>query len=98
MMSVLFARSVTVLWRSAIEMELIGLRQRFEEWVGVWPTVFSAPGRVNLIGEHTDYNDGVVMPSAIGLGTRGGALVRDDRQLVIRSGQFPGGFKFDLNH
>jgi galactokinase len=79
-------------------MELIELSQRFEEWTGVRPTVFSAPGRVNLIGEHTDYNDGFVMPSAIGLGTRVAASARDDGQLVIRSEQFPGEFKFDLDH
>src|SRR5882762_401938 len=69
---------------AGIEMELIELSQRFEEWTGVRPTIFSAPGRVNLIGEHTDYNDGFVMPSAIGLGTRVAAAARDDGQLVIR--------------
>ena len=79
-------------------MELIELSQRFEEWTGVRPAVYSAPGRVNLIGEHTDYNDGFVMPSAIGLGTRVAAAARDDGQLVMRSEQFPGEFKVDLDH
>jgi galactokinase len=59
--------------------------------------VFGAPGRVNLIGEHTDYNDGFVMPCAIGLGTRVAVAAREDRRLLIRSAQFPGEFEFDLN-
>jgi galactokinase len=81
-----------------MEMDPAGLVQRFVEWVGMRPIVFSAPGRVNLIGEHTDYNDGFVMPSAIGLGTRVAASDRADRRLVMRSGQFSGEFEFDLDH
>jgi galactokinase len=76
----------------------IEIGERFAEWVGVQPVVFSAPGRVNLIGEHTDYNDGFVMPSAIGLCARVAASAREDGRLVIRSGQFPGEFEFDLDH
>lgn len=41
------------------------LRRRFHETRGHEPRLFSAPGRVNLIGEHTDYNDGFVLPMAI---------------------------------
>src|ERR1041385_1954216 len=37
----------------------------FEKQYGRKPTVFAAPGRINLIGEHTDYNEGFVMPAAI---------------------------------
>lgn len=48
--------------------------------------VFRAPGRVNLIGEHTDYNDGFVMPVAIDRGTTAALTPRDDRTLVARSG------------
>ena len=43
--------------------------QRFETAHGGSPRVFRAPGRVNLIGEHTDYNSGFVMPAAINLAT-----------------------------
>jgi galactokinase len=45
--------------------------------------VVRAPGRVNLIGEHTDYNDGFVMPAAIGLEIRMAALPTADRRVVI---------------
>ncbi len=40
-------------------------RQFFTEVYGGEPVVYSAPGRVNLIGEHTDYNDGYVLPTPI---------------------------------
>jgi galactokinase len=41
------------------------LASRFQKKFGAIPKIFRAPGRVNLIGEHTDYNDGFVMPAAI---------------------------------
>jgi len=75
-----------------------GLARQFTELFGAPPAIFQAPGRVNLIGEHTDYNDGFVMPAAIGLCTRVAISPRQDRQLVIRSQQFPGHFAFDLDH
>nr|BFF15272.1 hypothetical protein GCM10025699_65750 [Microbacterium flavescens] len=51
------------------------------EVVGRW----SAPGRVNLIGEHTDYNDGFVLPFAIDRRTTVTVGRRDDRLLRISS-------------
>ena len=45
--------------------------------------VVRAPGRVNLIGEHTDYNDGFVMPAAIGLEIRMAILPTDDRRVEV---------------
>ncbi|MBU6281899.1 galactokinase [bacterium] len=44
-----------------------------------------APGRVNLVGEHTDYNDGFVLPAAIDRSTWVAARRRDDAKLVMRS-------------
>ena len=49
------------------------------------PRIFSAPGRVNLIGEHTDYNDGFVLPIAIGMRTVVAVAPRSDRKVRVRS-------------
>ncbi|HHQ2586420.1 galactokinase [Providencia rettgeri] len=55
----------------------------FEKTFGYQPEIYvQAPGRVNLIGEHTDYNDGFVLPCAIDYQTMTAAAKRDDR--IIR--------------
>jgi len=74
------------------------LTQHFERLFGTRPRIFRAPGRVNLIGEHTDYNDGFVMPAAVAFSTYVAVAPRPDRKLVIHSEEFPGNFEFDLDH
>jgi galactokinase len=49
------------------------------------PEIFAAPGRVNLIGEHTDYAEGFVMPAAIDFATLAGISPRSDGKIVIFS-------------
>jgi galactokinase len=57
--------------------------QKFTERFSGNPRVFRAPGRVNLIGEHTDYNEGFVMPFAIDRETLTAGVPRDDAKINI---------------
>lgn len=58
---------------------------------GVRSVTAVAPGRVNLIGEHTDYNGGLCLPIAIDLATTATVTERRDHRIVIRSEQAPTG-------
>jgi galactokinase len=73
------------------------LTERFREKFHMPPRVFIAPGRVNLIGEHLDYNDGFVLPCAIEFSTRAAVGPRSDQKLVLRSAEFADPFEFDLD-
>lgn len=74
------------------------IRQRFAEIFGGEPAaVVRAPGRVNLIGEHTDYNDGYVLPVAIDRSVLVAAAPRDDRQVVIYALDFGESVAFSLD-
>jgi galactokinase len=73
------------------------LAQQFEARFGNAPRIFRAPGRVNLIGEHTDYNEGFVMPAAVEFSSLVAISPRPDRKLVIESNQFPGDLEFDVD-
>ena len=66
------------------------LLKKFEEVFGdtKGAKVYFAPGRVNLIGEHTDYNGGHVFPCALTIGTYAVARVREDDKLCLFSMNF----------
>ncbi|MGN6610459.1 MAG: galactokinase [Angustibacter sp.] len=67
------------------------LADRYAEVVGTRPAgVWAAPGRVNLIGEHVDYNDGLCLPMALPQNTLVAAGRRADGRLVAHSAQRPG--------
>ena len=66
----------------------IEVRREFEQAYGRTPRLYQAPGRVNLIGEHTDYNDGFVLPVAIDLRTTIAVAPRRDRRLQLHSLNF----------
>jgi len=60
--------------------------------------MFSAPGRVNLIGEHTDYNDGYVLPMAIDRETVVAVVARADRRVRVFSLNLNEATEFDLDN
>ena len=76
---------------------LNNLTKEFTERYDAIPRIFRAPGRVNLIGEHTDYNDGFVLPCALDFATYVGTAVRADRTIRIASLNFDDGLEFDLD-
>ncbi|MGH8501462.1 MAG: galactokinase [Gammaproteobacteria bacterium] len=74
------------------------LRRAFRACYDAEPRLFHAPGRVNLIGEHTDYNDGFVLPMAIDRETVAAACARDDRRVRAFSLDQDSALEFDLDH
>jgi galactokinase len=65
--------------------DVLELSAAFRSRYGKEPRIFRAPGRVNLIGEHTDYNDGYVLPIAIDKETAVAIASRPDRILRVWS-------------
>ncbi len=61
------------------------LIRAFQTLYGQHPRLFSAPGRVNLIGEHTDYNDGFVLPIAVNKRTFVAAAPGEDQIIRVHS-------------
>ncbi len=78
-------------------MNIENLKSEHLKKYGETPRLFRAPGRVNLIGEHTDYNDGFVMPCAIDFATYLTGSIRNDRKICVSSLNFEGDYEFDLD-
>jgi galactokinase len=64
------------------------LRTRHQARYHASPEIYAAPGRVNLIGEHTDYAEGFVMPAAIDFATLAAISPRSDGQIVLYAENF----------
>src|ERR1700734_2276777 len=80
-------RIMNTFWCRSMTAE--NLRSEFEGRFGARCTIFRAPGRVNLIGEHTDYNDGYVMPAAIRFDTFVACAGNNSGTITIQSLQEP---------
>src|ERR1700712_2667791 len=64
------------------------VQQKFKDRFGVNPLLFRSPGRVNIIGEHTDYNNGFVLPAAIDKAVYIGIGKRDDDKIILYAEEF----------
>ena len=80
-------------------MNATDLKKEFSEIFDTKPErVFFSPGRINLIGEHTDYNGGHVFPAAISLGVYGVYGPREDKKVCLFSGNVDGDIvEFDID-
>jgi galactokinase len=75
------------------------IEEKFQQTFGSAPeVVVRAPGRVNLIGEHTDYNDGFVLPAAIDRAITFAGRHRDDRRVCVFSVDFNASVEFELDN
>jgi galactokinase len=80
------AYSAAARYSASVTDDVDGLVRAFTDDIGHAPTgVWAAPGRVNLIGEHTDYNDGFVMPFALEQRVRVAADPRSDNTWRVTS-------------
>lgn len=60
-------------------------------------SVFSSPARINIIGEHIDYNGGMVFPAAINRYLYVAIRKRGDTKIIYNDARFPGTYEFDVN-
>lgn len=76
---------------------LQSLSEKFNELFKSQSTFYHAPGRINLIGEHTDYNDGFVLPAAIDKAIYFAVRKNDKNSLRLFSIDYHESFEIDLN-
>ena len=75
-----------------------GLADTFRDRFGREPVAFvSAPGRIEVVGNHTDHQNGKVLAAAVNLDTVAAVAPRDDNRVVLYSAGFPDAFDVDLN-
>ena len=70
----------------------------FKDKFAEQPSIFRSPGRLNIIGEHTDYNEGFVLPAAIDKDIYIAITIRADNQINLFAGDFNEHFTTDTNH
>ncbi len=82
-----------------MQIERQQLKQRFQEIFGSnhEPMVVRSPGRVNIIGEHTDYNDGFVLPAAIDKAAWVAVSARNDNEVHLYAEEFKESFETTLD-
>ena len=76
---------------------LIKIKQVFVEKFGEQPQIFRSPGRVNLLGEHTDYNEGFVLPAAIDRAAYISIALRADDEIHLFAQDLNESFTISIN-
>ena len=76
----------------------VQIEAKFRELFASSPTMFSSPGRINLIGEHTDYNDGLVLPAAIDKEMALAISVKKDGPCIVYSYDYEHQISFNLEN
>lgn len=79
-----------------MEISARDIQARFQELFRKEPLIIRAPGRINLIGEHTDYNDGFVMPAAVDKEIFFGIAASNDSRSVVYSLKYDERFEINL--
>lgn len=74
------------------------IRSKFRELFNEDPVIIRSPGRINLIGEHTDYNNGFVLPAAINKAIYLGIQKRDDDEIHLYSLDYDDAHQTTLNN
>ena len=64
------------------------IKENFQQLFGAEPLLVRSPGRINIIGEHTDYNDGFVMPLAVDRAVWMAVAPRNDKQISVQTLDF----------
>jgi galactokinase len=77
--------------------DIATFRAKHNQRFGAEPSMFAAPGRVNLIGEHTDYAEGFVMPAAIDFATLAAISPRSDGKIALYSENYGEERHFDVS-
>lgn len=80
-----------------MDLQPTDIQSKFKETFHKEPLIVRAPGRINLIGEHTDYNDGFVMPAAVDKEIFFGIAASDDERSVFYSINYNERFEVDLH-
>ena len=73
------------------------IQQKFEKRFGKTPRLFSSPGRVNLIGEHTDYNNGFVLPASVNKAIHFAIERNDDQKINLYASDLDQEYSTALN-
>lgn len=79
-------------------MESLRLRKAFKEIYDTEPILVKSPGRINIIGEHTDYNGGLVMPAAIDKAVYVAISKRDDDEIQLFSESYQEKYTGNINN